>query len=243
MIDENRVPSPSLAGEKEAIRVVPAALCSALAIALVLSRVAFTGNRSFLFLGWNLILAWIPVLMAYAIARVPRGRAHWPKLFALGAVWLVFFPNAPYLVTDLLHLGSSGPVPKWFDVSMLFTFAWTGCVLGFLSLSLVHSRVRQAAGGAAGWAFVVAVSTLAGFGVYLGRFKRWNSWDVVAEPDDLLRDLAGIALNPADQPRALGFTAQFAALVVAGYVSFLQTRCIFCSPNTSHPAPTATDRS
>jgi uncharacterized membrane protein len=200
--------------------VYPAALVSALAAALILSRVAFTGSRMYLFLGWNLFLAWVPVAVALLFARVPEGRRQWPKLAALGALWLVFFPNAPYLVTDLLHLGESPQAPKWFDAAMLFTFAYSGCVLGFLSLSAVHARVQKALGGRAGWAFVVAVSGLSGFGVYLGRFERWNSWDVISEPTALLRDVAEVTLRA----RTLGFTALFAALLLAGYAAHLARR-------------------
>jgi uncharacterized membrane protein len=222
MTDQHRGASSASQAREAALRLLPAAFCSAVAIALVVSRVAFTGSRTYLFLIWNLVLAWVPLVSAYALAHVPQGRMHWPKLLALGAVWLVFFPNAPYLVTDLLHLGDSRTVPKWFDASMLFTFAWAGCAVGFASLSAVHSRVRQAVGRAWGWAFVIAVSALTAFGVYLGRFKRWNSWDVVSEPEALLRDVARLVLNPTDHPAMLGFTAQFAVLLLAGYATFLQ---------------------
>jgi uncharacterized membrane protein len=223
MIDENGGPPPAPLAGPAAVRLFPAALCSVLGISLVLSRAAFTGSREYVALVWNLGLAWVPLLSAYAFARVPQGRENWPKLILLGAVWLLFFPNAPYLVTDLVHLGSSHKAPKWFDACMLFTFAWTGCVLGFLSLSAVHARVHLAAGRTWGWAFVVAINVLTGFGVYLGRFERWNSWDILSEPKALLHDVASVVLNPTDHPRALGFTLQFAALLLAGYATFLFT--------------------
>lgn len=221
MFDEDRGTPPARVVRRALMRLFPAALCSALALSLVLSRVAFTGSRTYLFLGWNLLLAWVPLLIAYLFAHVPAGRRQWPALFALGGAWLIFFPNAPYLVTDLLHLHESRAAPKWFDASMLFTFAWAGCVAGFLSLSEVHARVRRAVGPVWGWGFVAAVSALTGFGVYLGRFGRWNSWDVVSRPEALFEQIARLVLNPMDHPRMLGFTAQFAAVLLAAYATFL----------------------
>jgi uncharacterized membrane protein len=192
------------------------------AVALLASRVAFSGSRTYLFLIWNLVLAWVPLVAASVLARVPPARAHWPKLLGIAAVWLVFLPNAPYLVTDLLHLGNSPAAPKWFDATMLFAFACAGCVVGFSSLSAVHARVDEAIGRGGGWVFVVAVSGLSAFGVYLGRFKRWNSWDVVSDPQALLRDVARVVLHPCDHPPMLAFTAQFASLLLIGYAMFSQ---------------------
>ena len=220
MTDPYRGPSTAPRVADAAVRLLPAAVCSVVALALLASRVAFTGSRTHVFLAWNLLLAWVPLVAAYALARLPPGRAHWPKRLALGTVWLVFLPNAPYLVTDLLHLGGSSNAPKWFDASMFFAFACTGCVLGFASMAAVHARVEQAIGRGGGWVFVMAVSGLSAFGVYLGRFKRWNSWDVVSDPGALLRDVAGVVLNPGDHPPMLAFTAQFSALLLVGYATF-----------------------
>ncbi len=98
-------------------------------------------------------------------------------MFPCAALWLVFFPNAPYIITDLLHLSAQDGVPVWYDLILLSAFAWTGAMLGMISLGLMHVLVARVAGGAWSWIFVLGVLMLSGFGVYLGRFPRWNSWD------------------------------------------------------------------
>jgi uncharacterized membrane protein len=162
------------------------------------------------FLPWNLILAWIPWLAAQAIAR---GRTR-GALAALSAVWLLFLPNAPYLVTDLVHLRPRPPVPTSYDVLLFASFALAGCALAWGALEIVHARLARAIGGARAAAAVAAVLLLTGFGVYLGRFGRWNSWDLVGRPRAVLADAAGALADPG----ALAFSVLFAAFVGAGYL-------------------------
>jgi len=134
--------------------------------------------------------------------------------------WLVFFPNAPYILTDFLHLGSMGDiVPGWYDVLMLFWFAWTGLLLGVVSLYLMQDIVARAFGVAVGWAFVIAAACLGSFGIYLGRFLRWNSWDLLRRPMPLAGELYGKVTDPASQPRLLGFTLLFALLFLFIYAA------------------------
>ncbi len=182
---------------------------SALAAAMWLARWTWAGPGLW-FLPWNLLLAWIPWLSAQAIAR-GRGRGG---LAALSAVWLLFLPNAPYLVTDLVHLRPRPPVPASYDVLLFASFALAGCALAWGAIELVHARLARAIGRARAAAAVGAVLLLTGFGVYLGRFGRWNSWDLLGRPRALLADAAG-ALG---DPRALAFSLLFAAFVGAGYL-------------------------
>lgn len=182
---------------------------SALAAAMWLARWTWAGPGLW-FLPWNLLLAWIPWLSAQAIARW-RARG---ALAALSAVWLLFLPNAPYLVTDLVHLRPRPPVPASYDVLLFASFALAGCALAWGAIELVHARVARAIGRARAAAAVAAVLLLTGFGVYLGRFGRWNSWDLLGRPRALLADAAG-ALG---DPRALAFSLLFAAFVGAGYL-------------------------
>jgi uncharacterized membrane protein len=150
-------------------------------------RFVYTGSFSFIFLLWNLFLAWMPVLFAL-LAR--RQRVSRLVRWVWGGLWLLFFPNAPYLLTDLLHLGRIGQVPIWYDLIMLLTFALAGLFLGFASLFWLHDLVAKTWNRWAGWLFVLVVLGLSSFGVYIGRFLRWNSWDLLLNPTILLRDLA-----------------------------------------------------
>lgn len=200
-------------------RALPLVLLSALGCCLLVGRVLATHRLDFGFLAWNLLLAWTPFLL---VMFTKRWRGIPGVLSA--AAWLLLFPNAPYIVTDLLHLRPRAGVPYWFDVGLLSTFAWCGTLLGLASLEKAHRLVREARAGSrsqqdvAGWLFVVLVATSSGFGIYIGRFLRWNSWDAITHPGALLRDLVEHAFSA----RALGVTALFGALLFASYLAFRQ---------------------
>jgi uncharacterized membrane protein len=102
-------------------------------------------------------------------------------LIPLGLAWLAFLPNAPYLVTDLVHLGSG--VELWRHVMQYAVAAWTGIVLGMVSMHLVHQRITRDFGAVTGWTAVVLSVGLCAIGVVIGRFQRWNSWDLLTRPD------------------------------------------------------------
>jgi uncharacterized membrane protein len=202
----------------------PLLLCTAVACAVTVGRVALSDTGNYLFLLWNLLLAWLPYLLSMCAAalyqQAPRGRV---ALTAAGVAWLLFFPNAPYIVTDFVHLRHHSGFAWWYDVGMVAIFAWTGCFLGVASLDVMHALVRQAAGRAAGWLFVLASAVLGGLGVYMGRFQRWNSWDLLLDPLTVLASLAGSLLDPGAARQALGVTALFAALLVVCYVTFVSS--------------------
>jgi uncharacterized membrane protein len=153
---------------------------SLLCVALVEIRTHETGDSYYRFLVWNLILAWVP--LAFAVAAYARARRRSDAVVAVLLVpWLLFFPNAPYLLTDFIHLGE-GPAPLWYDALMLSAFAWTGLLLGFASLYLVQIIVRRSFGPSVAWLGVVGALGLASIGVYVGRFARVNSWDALLHP-------------------------------------------------------------
>jgi uncharacterized membrane protein len=125
----------------------------------------------------NLVLAWIPLFFAAGFAVVRR--RIW--LIPLGLGWLAFLPNAPYLVTDLVHL--VGGAELWRHVIQYGVAAWTGVMLGVVSMHLVHQRIERDFGAVRGWIAVVVSIGLCAMGVVIGRFQRWNSWDLVTRPD------------------------------------------------------------
>jgi uncharacterized membrane protein len=189
---------------------------------LVAARALFIGRFTFRYFCWNLFLAWIPLALSIALARRhASGQKGQAASWALGAAWLVFFPNAPYLVTDLVHLRARHPVPFWFDALLMSAFALTGLCLGFLSLLQVHGLVARARGPRAGWLFVAIISGLTGVGIYLGRVHRWNSWDVVTRPGELLESLTGWALDPLSSARGLAVAALFGGVFGAAYLLLL----------------------
>jgi uncharacterized membrane protein len=162
------------------LAVVALLAASVLCVATLEIRTQETGDPYYRFLVWNLILAWAPLL--FAIGAYWRARRRVDLLVgALLVLWLLFFPNAPYLLTDFIHL-DEGQAPLWYDALMLSAFAWTGLLLGFASLYLVQTILRRAFGTAVAWLGVLVALSLGSVGVYVGRFIRFNSWDALLHP-------------------------------------------------------------
>jgi uncharacterized membrane protein len=191
-------------------RVAALLALSAVAFMFWTLRSTWTGPPRFGWFLWNLALAWIPWLAARAVrsARTPA------VLAAAGGLWLLFLPNAPYLLTDLVHLRARPPVPLWFDVLFFASFALAGCALGWAAVEEVQGRLAAVVGRTWAALGVAALFPVVGFGVYLGRFERWNSWDLFTRPGALL----GGAASALGEQRALAFSAGFGLLVAAGYL-------------------------
>jgi uncharacterized membrane protein len=194
------------------LRIVAALmLASGLSIAMLLMRIIYTGQPTYIFLAWNLFLAWMP--FSFALLAHQFWQRTW-VLLPLSGLWLLFLPNAPYLITDLMHLHYSSIVPTWYDAIMIFSFALTGLLLGFLSLYLMQSLVVRRFGWRMGWLFAWLVLGLSGLGVYIGRFLRWNSWDVFTSPFTLFNSL----LNPELFLKAFVVTALLSMISIFAYV-------------------------
>lgn len=194
---------------------------SAVNVAIIIARVLFTGNFRYSFLIWNLFLAWLPLMFALLAREKYRqskneARLGWHFL-GLCAAWLLFFPNAPYICTDLVHLTTRFFGAFWVDLTVILFCAFTGLVLGFVSLYLMHAMVTQRYGALLGWGFVAGVAGLSSFGIYLGRFLRFNSWDVIAKPGKLYEGISAFATGQG-HPHHLAFLALFAVFLFVGYV-------------------------
>lgn len=204
--------------DRRALALAALALASAFCVVTLIARWVYSNPGAYDFLAWNLFLAWIPLVAAVLVYDMQRRGVRARRLLPLAAVWLLFLPNAPYLLTDLIHLGSRNDAPLWFDVVLFTAFAWTGALLGFLSLYLMQVVVRRAVGGALSWAFVGASLLASGFGIYLGRSLRWNSWDFVTRPDALLADVWDRVSDPLAYPRSFGMTVALTALLSVLYL-------------------------
>jgi uncharacterized membrane protein len=203
----------------------PAAAASALAVGLLAARVLM-GAHGYTFLVWNLFLAWLPYLAALWAATLAARRptsARAALLAAAGAFWLLFLPNAPYIMTDFVHLPSMSFV-WWYDVGTLLAFAWAGCILGVASLHLMRCLVCERLGAAASWAFVLVAVALSGVGIYMGRFLRWNSWDVLTSPRTLAAELLAVLANPDAYPRLVGVSLMFGCFLLLGYITLDSVR-------------------
>jgi len=172
------------------------------------------GDARYGFLVWNLALAWIPLVLAVLLAAAYSQRRSAVELIVLAAAWLVFLPNAPYVLTDFIHLGSEH---RQFDAILLASFAFTSLALGFSSLLLVQLVVTRAAGAAIGW--LVALSSLlaASVGIYLGRIVRLNSWDVVQRPALLAQIVRDRLDDPFGNRHLIGFVVALCGFLTLAY--------------------------
>lgn len=197
---------------------------SAVSVLLEGVRMGRSGNTQYGFLLWNLGLAWIPFILAtlaYVLASA-RKPILYLLILAFAAAWLVFFPNAPYILTDFQHLSNSvDGIPVWYNVILLIWFAWTGLLLGLVSLYFMQEIVARLFGNMASWLFVVVVTWLSSFGIYVGRFMRWNSWDTWSQPMPLIHDLWDEVSHPLLNKEAYGFTLIFTLLFLFIYVTLV----------------------
>lgn len=190
----------------------------AMSAVLIVFRVFLTHRISLVFLIWNLFLAAIPLGLTLLLGLMPpETRRRW--LLPVGGLWLLFFPNAPYILTDLLHLGEYPGIPRWYDLTLILTAAWNGLMLGYASLLDMQRFVEERLGWVSGWAFSTFTLMLSAYGVYLGRFLRWNSWDIVTNPFSLAYDIIDTLLHPTHHPRAWGVTLLLGVFLLLGYLT------------------------
>lgn len=182
-------------------------------------REEFSGTGRYAFLIWNLFLAWIPFIISYFTYTISLTRRLLYVVIPVAAfLWLIFFPNAPYILTDFQHLAKASPeLPVWYDVMMLIWFAFTGLLLGVVSLFLMQEIVRREFGRWVGWGFVIAVAGLSSAGIYVGRFLRWNSWDIFRNPTGMVLYTLESAQDPSLQ--SIGFIGLFGAFFLFLYIT------------------------
>ncbi|MDB6020526.1 MAG: rane protein [Pedosphaera sp.] len=192
---------------------------SGIGVMLAGLRIARTNDWHYMLLPGNLFLAWLPLVFALGVYHLHhRGERRTVRLGVLAGLWLLFFPNAPYIFTDLVHMFTWFRVNFWMDLSLVLLVALTGFLVGFLSLYLMQLVVVERFGRVAGWIFILAVAWLTGFGVYLGRFLRWNSWDVVMHPLGLTHAIGHVAIHPLADPTSVIFPTLFATFLFLGYL-------------------------
>ena len=188
-------------------------------VALVTFRVIHTKSPYFVFLVWNLFLACMPLLLSRLLRHAHERRTGIAAQLSLAAVWLIFLPNAPYIVTDWVHLRYVSTLQYAYDVLLLISCAGAGLLLGYASLFDVHAIVAKRFGETWGWMVAAASLMLSGYGVYLGRVERWNSWDVIADPRGLLTSVADCLLNPTQHLQVYALSGMFSVTLLFGYAA------------------------
>src|SRR6476646_113453 len=192
--------------DRRIVIVASLGVLSTVVIAMIAFQTTYPGYSENLAIAWNLFLAWIPFVLALVIYDRNRSHASLPALGVAAVLWLLFLPNAPYVVTDLKYINGFSGASALYNVVLLASAAWTGLLLGLTSLFLVHAVARRLVGAFNAWALVVGALALSSFGIYLGRVQRWNSWDVFVRPGSLFGDIAGGLLRLLNHPRPIVLT-------------------------------------
>ncbi len=194
---------------------------------LLLARMVYSGTIRYLSMAWNIFLAWIPyVLSGFFSAYLKKEKWKQAVLFM---TWLLFFPNALYIVTDLIHLEEETNVPLWYDAVLLFASSFAGIVMAFVSLQRAEMFLRNYISIVLVKFIIPLLIFLGSFGVYLGRFQRWNSWDVIQNPLGLGMDIAERIFSPIDNAKTWATTIIFTALYSMLYFFISNI------PQTSYP--------
>ncbi|WP_223601813.1 DUF1361 domain-containing protein [Chryseobacterium sp. GVT01B] len=181
-------------------------------------RYYISDTKVFLFLNWNLFLAWIPLLLSsFILAFNIKSKI---SLIFIIIVWILFFPNSPYILTDLFHLRARNSVPIWYDLIVILSYVWTGLICGFISLNDIEKSLSEYGKRNSINAVIIFFLFMSSFGVYLGRFLRWNSWDVLNNPFGLFSDIVVRFIYPLEYTKTWGVTVLMGIMLNFMYFTF-----------------------
>ena len=189
---------------------------------LLMVRMTVTGSLTYLFLPWNLFLAFIPYWITRWMTKNIQIIENKVKLVAALAAWLLFIPNSFYIITDFFHFSNPSiagfrDAPRWFDLLLIFSFAWNGLLCGIISLRRVEMIMALVRGRYFSVMLVFVVMWLCAFGIYIGRFLRYNSWDIVTDPFSLAGEIISMVANPFEYGYAWGMTLCYAGFMTLIY--------------------------
>lgn len=192
----------------------------ALTFSVIVLMVRIKLNKSFfyLFLVWNVFLAIIPYTITMYLNTTQK--LNTLKLGFCFLLWLAFLPNAPYIVTDLIHIRMGNNTMLWLDVLVILSFALSGLLLFYLSILDMQKHIASRFNKAPIAISTIVILFLCSFGVYLGRFLRYNSWEIISNPQVLISDVFYILVSPFQNADAWLFTLGFGAFLVVGYWMF-----------------------
>ena len=192
-------------------------------ILLYVFRVGYTGSFLFFFIPWNLFLAWLTLYFSSKLTNASYSLRN-VLLFGL---WLLFFPNSPYLITDLFHLQERPGVPLYYDLVLLFMAAWNGLMMGLFSLRNIERVLLQRFSAKKVNVLIVCFIVLCGFGIYLGRYDRYNSWHILTQPFDLAYAIVTKLISPLAYPRVWAVTILFTVVLLLIYETLKKMPALF----------------
>ena len=191
---------------------------------LIAVRIIISSDLTYIFLGWNMFLAILPLCFSRMLLHQKQLKS---KAVIFLFLWLLFYPNAPYIVTDLFHYTERPPIPYWFDLLIVTSAVWNGLILGLISLMEVESFLANHLSAVKVKLLISVSFILCGYGIYIGRFLRYNSWDIVTNPIQLSLDTISRIVHPFHHPRTWAFTILFAAMMALFYYTIKSLSFLF----------------
>ena len=194
-------------------------ISSVFSVLLLIIRLILTGNRAFIFLPWNLFLAFVPYVVSNWMMNEAGEKFNKYKFFACFVAWLLFIPNSFYIITDLFHLRFREESSRWFDLTLILSFAWNGIIMGILSVRQIERIYLSRFPLKWHALFLFPVMWLIALGIYIGRFLRFNSWDVLTNPFKLIGDISELVFMPHQNFEEWGMISCFAVLMTIMYIT------------------------
>jgi uncharacterized membrane protein len=195
------------------------AVFSGFCLSMELVRIIVSSSPGYIFLIWNLVLAWVPYLLSLKFIELDI-RKQWISSSIIMLLWVAFLPNGPYIITDLIHLRPRIGIPMWYDVLLVSTMAWNGLLLTLLSVNLVHRKLEEYFSAFKLWVALIILFLSSGYGIYIGRFMRLNSWDAFLRPLSVLHYLFADLIHPFHHPRSILVTVIVTILLSLSYSIF-----------------------
>ncbi len=205
----------SLKSEMERLMVVSVFFSTA----MLVIRVFYTGKITFISLEWNLFLAFIPYFISQWLTGKPSVINNKWMFATVFCTWLVFIPNSFYILTDLFHLQENNNTPLWFDLLLILSFAWNGLVAGILSVRHIEKIVIILWRYKHELLFLYPVMLLNALGIFIGRYLRYNSWDVITNPFHLMMDIFDLLTHPVLYRNAWGMIFFYSVFMVILYMT------------------------
>ena len=179
-------------------------------LSLLFVRAIYTESLTYFFYTWNLFLAIVPLVLSGLLSK--QKTLNYKSILLLG-LWLLFLPNAPYLVTDIFHFFERPPVPMWFDLMLVVSGAWNGILLCMISLFKVERFLKSVYRPRFINVLMFLLLIPCGYGIYIGRFLRYNSWDVFTDPLGIIKTSTHHLHHPFQSLNVWLFTFVFAAFL------------------------------
>ncbi len=189
-------------------------LSIAFAMLLLSIRIILTHKLTYIFFAWNTFLAVMPLLFSNMLVK--QSGINFKSICILLS-WLIFYPNAPYIITDLFHYVERPPIPYWFDLLICISAVWNGLILGLISLIQVEHFLMLHLRPLVVKIIVLSSFVLCSYGIYIGRFLRFNSWDIITDIDGLFDASIQRIMHPFQHTTTWGFTILFAVMMALFY--------------------------